>query len=136
MTVFDTDAVSLLLRRQPSPSLVEVVGSIDPYDQATSAITVGELAYGAARARRLGLYVRARKLLDLIRILPFDEDAGEVYAVIRRGLEQRGITLTEPDLRIAAIALRHDAQLLTGNVRHFRHVPGLLVRTWERSAAG
>jgi hypothetical protein len=36
----------------------------------------------------------------------------------------------EPDLRIASIALANDLVLVTGNVRHFRRVPGLVIEDW------
>jgi tRNA(fMet)-specific endonuclease VapC len=34
------------------------------------------------------------------------------------------------DLKIAAIALVHDALLLSANLRDFRKVPGLRVESW------
>jgi tRNA(fMet)-specific endonuclease VapC len=33
--------------------------------------------------------------------------------------------LADPDLQIAATAIQHDLDLVTGNVKHFERVPGL-----------
>jgi len=33
-------------------------------------------------------------------------------------------------LRIAAIAIQHHFALITGNVRHFKSIPGLKVENW------
>jgi hypothetical protein len=38
--------------------------------------------------------------------------------------------VAEPDLRIASIAVLHGLTLVTGNVRHFAHVPGLTIENW------
>jgi tRNA(fMet)-specific endonuclease VapC len=35
--------------------------------------------------------------------------------------------LADADLQIAATALRHELELVTGNPRHFQRVPGLKV---------
>jgi predicted nucleic acid-binding protein len=35
--------------------------------------------------------------------------------------------LADADLQIAATALRHDLELVTGNVKHFKRVPGLRI---------
>jgi len=40
-----------------------------------------------------------------VAILPFDEQAADVYGPLRARLEAEGRRLNEPDLRIASIAL-------------------------------
>ena len=72
-------------------------------------------------------------LLPNLPVLPFDASAAERYGAIRADLEQRGTPLAEADTRIAAIALSRDLTVVTGNVRHFQRVPGLLVENWLRS---
>ena len=71
---------------------------------------------------------------DLIRgaltVLPFDEAAAAVYGPLRARLESDGQRLDEPDMRIASIALCRELTLVTGNVRHFARVPGLVVENW------
>lgn len=79
MIVLDTDVVSVLMRPAPPPGLVTRLGATPLAEQATTAITIGELAYGAARAARPELYRRARDLLTGVRILSFDEAVASTY---------------------------------------------------------
>jgi len=50
-----------------------------------------------------------------------------VYGQVRAQLESAGRPLADADLQIAATALVHDLELVTGNVKHFARVPGLRV---------
>jgi len=120
-----------VLRRQPNLEVVRRLARIPAEQQFTTAITLGELLYGAARRGNEALAQRIRQLLaDAVPILPFDEEAADVYGPLRAGLEAAGKRLDEPDLRIASIALAHDLTLVTGNVRHFGRVPGLTIEDW------
>jgi tRNA(fMet)-specific endonuclease VapC len=133
MYLLDTDILSNLLKPSPSTSLIVRLGSVPAQQQYTSAITLGELVYGASRlgARATVLLGRIEQvLLPNLPILPFDSDAARRYGALRAHLEQEGLPLAEADLRIAAIALAHGLTLVTGNVRHFSRVPGLAVENW------
>jgi predicted nucleic acid-binding protein len=130
LIVLDTDAVSNLMRTHPSPGLIDMLTGVAVDLQGTTAITVGEIAYGAARIGRPELYRRALDLLSGFRILAFDRTAAEGYGRLRASLEARGQRLDDPDLRIAATALAHSAALVTGNRRHFERIEGLAVRSW------
>ena len=132
MIVLDTDVVSDLMRPRPSPNLVERLAKIPASEQATTAITVGELVYGARRVDRPELYERAMRLLAGVPVLSFDRDAAERYGSIRSELERAGMRLPDPDLRIAATVLAHNAVLITGNTRHFERIPGLSCENWLR----
>lgn len=132
MIVFDTDVISELMRPRPSVSLLERLGDVPVDEQATTSITLGELAYGARKAERPALYRRAVKLLRGVRILDFDRQAAEQYGDLRASLEREGRRLADPDLRIAAITTIHRATLISANRRHFDRVPGLTVEDWVR----
>jgi predicted nucleic acid-binding protein len=69
-------------------------------------------------------------LLPNLRVLPFDAWAARRYGVVRAELERNGTPLGEADLRIGAVALTHDLTVVTGNLRHFRKIPGLRVENW------
>jgi predicted nucleic acid-binding protein len=131
--VFDTDVISYAMRAVPPVDLIRRLAGVDPADQATTAITVGELVYGACRSGE-----RKDRLLEAIdslvvpnlQVLPFDETAARTYGELRAELEQAGKSVSEPDLRIAAITISRGAVLATGNLRHFKRVPGLMVEDW------
>lgn len=134
MYLFDTDVLSYLLKRAPSPTLLTRLAAVPGEHQFTSAITVGEMVYGAYRSpRREQLLQQLEdRLWPNLRILPFNRAAAETYGRLRAGLEQAGTPLSEPDLRIAAIAMTHRLTVVTGNERHFSRVPGLQVENWLR----
>lgn len=130
MIVLDTDTISNLMRPQPSPKLTDRLAQIPVDEQATTAITMGELAYGAHKAGRLDLYGRAIQLIGGVHILDFDRHAGEQYGRMRAELEQQGQRLADPDLRIAAVTLAHQGTLVTGNLKHFARISDLSVEDW------
>lgn len=131
MYCFDTDVLSATIRRDPSLPLIRRLAQVPPPEQFTTAITMGELLYGAARRDSKKLSEQVRNLIrGAIAILPFDESAAEVYGPLRAQLESDGEPLAEPDLRIASIALAHDLTVVTGNTRHFARVPNLPVENW------
>lgn len=134
MYCFDTDVISALLRPQPPLHLVRRFALTPPEDQFTTAITLGELVYGAETRGSPELATRVRTILRHAQtILPFDRQAADVYGPLRADLERRGRRLAEPDLRIASIALARGLTLVTGNVRHFARVPDLAVENWLAS---
>jgi len=128
---FDTDVISAAMRPAPPMHLVRRLARTPIEEQCTTAITVGEILYGAARAGRPGLVETLRALVTSAQpVIPFDEKAAEAYGPLRAELERRGQRLDDPDLRIAAIALSRDLTLVTGSVRHFERVPGLRIENW------
>lgn len=131
MYCFDTDVLSATMRREPHLPLVRRLAATPPSDQFTTAITLGELLYGAARrdSDRLQRLVR-ETIGTALTVLPFDQSAAAAYGSLRARLEAAGRPLAEPDTRIASIALSRGLTLVTGNVRHFDRVPGLTVENW------
>lgn len=128
--LFDTDALSAVLRPRPDLGVARRLATVSANEQYTSAITLAELLFGALRRGRLDLVERIRLIADAVPVLPFHETAALRYAELRTELERRGEPLAEPDMRIAAIALAFDLILVTGNERHFRRVPDLIVENW------
>ena len=128
---FDTDVLSAVMQRDPALHLIRRLAQVPSEEQFTTAITLGELLYGAFRRGSPTLTERIRELVHFaLAVLPFDEAAAEVYGPLRARLESEGRRLAEPELRIASIALSNDLTLVTGNVRHFSRVPDLRVENW------
>lgn len=129
--LFDTGAISELLRKQPTPEYVRWLGGIPREDQFTSAVTIGELYRGALRSTEPARHLRniEEKVLPAVSVLPFDGAVARVYGEICAGLESAGRPLADADLQIAATALYHGLRVVSGNLKHFRRVPGLLFET-------
>ena len=132
MYCFDTDVLSATMRREPDLALIRRLAQLPPSEQFTTAITLGELLYGAER--------RGSDRLASSRARPPRRRSHRpsLRRGGRRGLrlparQPRGRAanrLDEPDLRIASIALSRDLTLVTANLRHFDRVPGLSVENW------
>jgi tRNA(fMet)-specific endonuclease VapC len=62
------------------------------------------------------------------KVLPFTEIAATKYQELRN----KKLRVGSMDLRIAALALVHDATLLSRNLIDFRRVPDLKVEDWTQ----
>jgi len=125
--LFDTDAISELLRPQPAPAYVEWLRGIPRGDQFTSAVVIGELYRGAFRSpsRERHLINIRQRVLPAVTVLPYDVAVAEVYGLISAQLEESGQALADADLQIAATAVYHNLELVTGNLRHFARISQL-----------
>jgi predicted nucleic acid-binding protein len=132
MYLFDTDAMSQIVNPNPPEGFILRLADVLPEQQFTSAITVGELTYGAHKSNRRDHFLQQfrNRLWPNIRVVPFDYAAAETYGWLRAMLERRGTPLADADLRIASIAVTRQMTLVTGNLRHFSRVPGLTVEDW------
>jgi tRNA(fMet)-specific endonuclease VapC len=128
--LFDTDAISEVLRPRPDPGYTAWLATLPRDDQFTSAITVGELFYGAYRtaARSRHLAMIEDRVLPAVTVLPFDAIVAHLYGRLAATLADQGTPLADADVQIAATALRHDLELVTGNLRHFQRIPELRIR--------
>ena len=125
--LFDTDAISELLRQQPLPAYLQWVKTIPREEQFTSAIVIGELYKGAFRspARERHLSNIRRRVLPTVTVLPYDTAIACVYGQLWAQLEELGQVLADADLQIAATAVYHGLELVSGNLRHFARIPQL-----------
>jgi len=132
MYLFDTDCLSNILKKAPSPLLIKKLESLPKGLQFTTSINVSEIYFGAYRSRNQEKILKAYedKVFPNVNILPFDTDSGKIYGRLKSLLEKRGLSKSEPDLRIAAIAIQHNMILITGNKRHFMNIPGLNIEDW------
>lgn len=132
MYVFDTDVLSNVVKTSPSPLLLERLSKLPQDLQFTTAISVGEIYYGALRSAHGERILEAyqEKVFPLLTILSFDEESARTYGRIKARMEKRGLSASEPDLRIASIAVQHKLTVITGNTKHFEKIPGVSVENW------
>ena len=140
MIILDTDVFSIM-ELPDSPAYLRLrarIAQLDPPQPvAVTVITYEEQSRGrlawvnAARGPQqlAAAYAHLRQHVLNYRKIPiveFDVAAAETAAKLQKSRLRIG-TL---DLRIAAIALNHDAILISRNLRDFRKVPGLRVEDW------
>ena len=136
--LFDTDAISEVLKPRPSPVYLEWLATVPRDQQFTSAVVVGELFKGAYRSRHSERHLQniEQRVLAAVSVLVYDTEAARIWGQLQANLEADGNVLADADLQIAATALRHDLELVTGNLRHFQRVPGLTIQTVLADARG
>lgn len=127
--LFDTDAISEVLKPRPASGYLRWLRVIPREDQFTSAVVLGELYQGAFRSPEAERHLKniESRILPAVTVLPYDVAAARLYGEIRASLEKAGRPLADADLQIAATALLHDLELVTGSLRHFSRVPRLRV---------
>lgn len=129
--LFDTDAISELLRPRPSRNYIKWLMKIPREEEFTSAIVIAELYKGAYRSQAWKRHLSniEQRILPAITVLPFDTGTAKVFGKIRAQLEERGEILADADIQIAATALYHGLELVTGNLRHFQRIYALKLNT-------
>ena len=132
MYLFDTDIISNVLKKAPSASLMARLKTVPRAAQFTSAVNVAEIYFGVLRkeGRRDLLRSYESNVFPRLTVLPFDFESARVFGRTKADLENRGLTVFEPDLQIAAVALAHGLTLVSGNIRHYAGIPGLRVENW------
>ena len=138
MILLDTNVLSELMRAKPAPEVVAWIDAQPTSQLYISAITVAEILYGIARMadgkRKQSLLALATLMFDedfAGRILSFDADAAIHYAGLAAESEAKGTVVDMADCQIAAIAVLHDAQVATRNVRHFDYLGVAIVNPWQ-----
>lgn len=136
--ILDTDHVSLLLARYPQVSdhVAEAGANV-----VMTIVTVQELfngwivrINGATELKDVvRLYEKLNRTIALckqVRVLNFDNAAGECYQQILRENPSLSKKRLQKDMRIAAIALSLGATVVTRNHQDFSQVPSLLIEDW------
>lgn len=128
--MLDTDTCIALIKKQPATTLRKLrgkaIGQI-----GISSITLGELAFGAAKsANQDAAYAALAEFLLALEIAPFDNDAAMTYGQVRAALARQGTPIGPLDTLIAAHALTIDAVLVTHNTREFTRVRDLRLEDW------
>jgi len=105
--------------------------AISREEQFTSAVVIGELYQGAYRSQASERHLSniEQRVLPAVTVLPYDIGTAKIFGRIRAHLEKTGAVLPDADIQIAATALNHGLELVTGNLRHFSRIAGLKLHT-------
>lgn len=121
-------------RLTPAQLMSEVLDRWGDVDLAISAMSAGELLHGCWRADTVERRARREEfveaLLSALPVVAITLPIMRVFAEIDAGLRGARKKLPTSDLLIACTALSRGDEVVTGNPRHFRRVPGLTVHEW------
>lgn len=134
-TVLDTNHLRELVHETPLG--LRLQDRLATAEVFTTVVTAHEVLQGwaarinqqAAGPAQVEPYLHFQTALLALRnfdLLPFDDDAAQIFLGLRRAFRRVGTM----DLKIASICLAHDATLLTRNVADFIGLPGLRVDNW------
>ena len=126
MLVLDSNTISYYFRGDAQ--VVPRMQALPPADLGVPAIVEYELRYGLLRLAPEAAEPRLAALAQLLRpmqLLPFDSECAAHAARIRAELEAAG----------TATALRHQATLVTRNVREFARVASLQCLNWHEEGS-
>jgi len=126
--MLDTHTCIYIARRRP-PEVESHFSRIPRGEIAISAITYGELAFGATKSKRaLHDQASVAALLPVAPVLAIDEEVSAAYGKLRADLQAKRTTIGNNDVWIGAHALSLGLVLVTNNEREFRRIDGLAIQ--------
>ncbi|HTB95361.1 MAG TPA: type II toxin-antitoxin system VapC family toxin [Terracidiphilus sp.] len=138
MIVLDTNVVSELMKPSPSPAVVAWMSSQSADEIFTTSITIAEVLYGlellprGKRRDQLSQQAEAMFSEDFPHgILPFDEAAARLFALIAATRRTRGRPISSQDAQIASIVRANGATLATRNTDDFEGCGLRVINPWR-----
>jgi tRNA(fMet)-specific endonuclease VapC len=130
--MLDTDTCIALIKKHPG-ALKKLRGkSIGQV--GLSAITLGELAFGADKSSRpKDAHEGLREFLLALEIAAFDDQSALRYGEVRASLARRGTPIGPLDTLIGSHAHALDVILVTHNTHEFAQIEGLRLEDWTQN---
>jgi tRNA(fMet)-specific endonuclease VapC len=130
--MLDTNMCIYIAKHRP-PAVRDRFERLKPGQLVMSAITYGELSYGASKSnQRVQALTQLEELVQDVPVVELDFRAAEAYGEIRATLEKQGRPIGNNDLWIGAHALALSLTLATNNEREFKRIHGLSLENWTR----
>lgn len=137
MIVLDTNVISELFRPEPDPAVMAWVGRLPGEELFTTAVTRGELLFGAYcmpnGRRKADLLQKLAVLFEqklVGHVLAYDGEAADAHALLAAERRKHGRPVPLADAMIVGIARSRGARLATRNVRDFEGCGITLVDPW------
>ena len=131
MYLLDTNIISDLAHN-PSGSVAQRLGEIDPDDVVSSVVVAAEVWFGVERNPSFRSRARTESFMQTLRVLELRPEVAKIYGKVRAQLRASGRALGANDMLIAAHALSLGATLVTDDAKAFAQIPGLKIENWLR----
>jgi tRNA(fMet)-specific endonuclease VapC len=129
--LLDTNTASHIIKGNRS-ALDQHLAKVPISQIAISAVTEGELRFGAARLPHAAhLHRLLEEFFLRVAVLPWDSSAARHYGHLRAALERAGRLMGNLDMMIAAHALALELTVVTSD-QAFRRVKKLKVEDWTK----
>ena len=137
MLILDTNVVSEFMREAPASRVCAWLDAQLTSDLFITAITESEIRTGISilpdGERQRGLNAAAERAFGVLfaeRVLPFNSDAAQAYAVIAVARFAAGHPISQADCQIASIARSRGAPVVTRDVDGFQGSGVEVVNPW------
>jgi tRNA(fMet)-specific endonuclease VapC len=128
--LLDTNAASYAINKK-SAAVDRHLARVAMAELGISAVTEGELRFGAARSGSAGLQATVEQFLLGVSIFAWDSEAAKEYGRLRSALEHEGRVMGSLDMMIAAHAMALGLILVTGD-RAFGRIRRLRMEDWTK----
>lgn len=128
--LLDTNAASYAINKK-SAAMDRHLAKTPIAELGVSAVTEGELRYGAARSSSVPLQTTLEQFLLGVTIFPWDSEAAQQYGDLRATLEREGRLMGSLEMMIAAHTLALGLTLIT-NDRAFGRIKKLKTEDWTK----
>lgn len=121
--LLDTDILSEIIKGKSPGVTAKASAYLAVHGRlTTSAISVAEIVYGLRRVGREDRLMQFESAANLAEVIPFDDPTARLAGRINGDLVRRGRVIGMPDVMIAAVALRAEIPIVTGNRAHYEQV--------------
>ena len=132
MYLLDTNILSELIKKRPSPNVLSYLNTKPAQTLFTSTICIMELRFGSAIREDFEVFWQRinEEIISRVQIIGIGQKealaAGDILAYLRKTGQAIGIE----DVLIAASALSNNCKMITANTRHFSRIRGLQIENW------
>jgi tRNA(fMet)-specific endonuclease VapC len=128
--LLDTNAASYAINKK-NAAVDRHLARVAMVELGISAVTEGELRYGAARSGSAPLQATVEQFLLGVTIFAWDSEAAKEYGRLRSAMEHEGRVMGSLDMMIAAHAMELGLILVTGD-RAFARIRRLRMEDWTK----
>lgn len=120
-----------MVRREPK--VLQRLEATSPSLLVISTVTLMELEYGLQRQpqRRSDIEAVLLPFLQDINIVPYNLEDARATAAVRAALAGSGQPVGPYDVMLAGVGLARGLTIVSGNLREFGRVAGLLAEDWR-----
>jgi tRNA(fMet)-specific endonuclease VapC len=131
--LWDTSVMSEFFKGKNPYVAQKAAAYFQQHTRATISVSTRyEILRGLKARNATTQLIRFEQISRKHQILELTDDIMLIASDVWAGLKQSGQLIGDNDIYIGATALRYGLTLATGNVAHFRRIPGLIVEDWTK----